>query len=96
MTLMTGHCWHEEIMPRIKRGTDPLGIAPAYRQPSGTERHSWPEFPTSGYRRERATFLASLEEAEWFLVDRCQLKEFDDIHPAFPRFRFRNERLWPT
>jgi hypothetical protein len=40
MTLMTGHCWHEEIMPRIKRGTDPLGTAPAYRQPSGTERHS--------------------------------------------------------
>jgi hypothetical protein len=47
MTLMTGHCWHEEIMPRIKRGTDPLGTAPAYRQPSGTERHSWPEFPPS-------------------------------------------------
>ena len=56
MTLMTGHCWYEEIMPRIKRGTDPLGTAPAYRQPSGTERHSWPEFPTSGYRRRRRRF----------------------------------------
>jgi len=89
MTLMTGHCWHEEIMPRIKRGTDPLGIAPAYRQPSGTERHSWPEFPTSGSRRERATFLASLEEAEWWRMRLCTARISSDENVASP-FRHRN------
>jgi hypothetical protein len=45
--------------------------------------------------RERATFLARLEEAYWLFVNRCQIQEFDKIHPAFPRFRFGDKRLWP-
>jgi hypothetical protein len=78
------------------------------QMPSFNEMDSQKAYPPDGVRPSKPEekdqhvknvreplFLARLEEAYWPFINRCQIQEFDKIHPAFPRFRFGDERLWP-